>query len=143
MSFGQFLDHDITQTPGIPSTVSGEGRYSFLLLLYFVVATAFNGLNFNCRSCNSETEISPNCRPIPIDQSDPFIPAILNVTTGEPRCMPFIRSITGRTALGAREQINQITGYIDASNIYGSSLCRANRLRLFKNGTYRLHKVIL
>ncbi|GAV03930.1 hypothetical protein RvY_14293-2 [Ramazzottius varieornatus] len=112
MTFGQFLDHDVTLTP---------------------IATAANGFNFNCKSCDAETESSPNCRPIRIPDTDTDMSPFVNGTT-ERRCLAFIRSASGRRAFGAREQINQNTAYIDGSNIYGSNLCRTQRLRSFQNG---------
>ncbi|OQV25326.1 Peroxidasin [Hypsibius exemplaris] len=113
MNFGQFLDHDITLTP---------------------IATALNGFNFNCRSCDAATANSDNCRPISIPDNDKTMSPFINETTRERRCLAFIRSSSGRTALGAREQINQNSAYIDGSQIYGSSLCKTQRLRTFSNG---------
>ena len=39
------------------------------------------------------------------------------------------RSLPGQKVLGARQQINQITSYLDASMVYGSEPCLAARLR--------------
>ena len=52
-------------------------------------------------------------------------------------CMEFMRSSPCPLvdcALGPREQINQITSYIDASNVYGSSQEAQDELRLFTDG---------
>lgn len=54
------------------------------------------------------------------------------------RIIPFSRSVydpeTGTASANPREQVNQITSYIDASNVYGSSLDRAHSLRTFSGG---------
>ena len=57
-----------------------------------------------------------------IFQGDPFYPPI-NITTGRPFCLAFTRSMPGQLTLGFREQMNQITSFADASNVYGSDLC--------------------
>ncbi len=41
---------------------------------------------------------------------------------------------TGTSAANPRQQINQITAYIDASNVYGSDTTRANALRTMADG---------
>lgn len=112
MEFGQFMDHDVTLTP---------------------IATALNGFNFNCRACDAKQKVSSNCRPISIPLTDTSMSPFVNGTT-ERRCLAFIRSASGRTAFGAREQVNQNTAYIDASMVYGSSLCKTKRLRTFSDG---------
>ncbi len=83
--WGQFLDHDITETP----TASP--------------AEAFN---------------------VPVPNGDPeFDPAASGT-----QVIPLNRSL-GREVVGIREQVNAITGFIDASNVYGSSDELAAELR--------------
>ncbi|NNL50289.1 MAG: peroxidase, partial [Woeseiaceae bacterium] len=54
---------------------------------------------------------------------------------------PFNRSIydpeTGTSSVNPRQQLNEITGWIDASNVYGSDIDRATALRT-NDGTGRL-----
>ncbi|KAK3266519.1 hypothetical protein CYMTET_24859 [Cymbomonas tetramitiformis] len=115
MEWGQFLDHDITFTPQV---VLGAQKCSS-----------------NCSMDNTET-----CYPIPILEGDPdFEPGT---------CIKFTRSDaacgTGLGITGAecdvadskgvrvtkhREQLNGITSYIDASQVYGSDQGHADALR--------------
>ena len=44
--------------------------------------------------------------------------------------------------LGPRDQINQITSYLDASNVYGSSDQETNQLRLFATGNRQLQQLL-
>ena len=80
----------------------------------------------------------------------PAEPANIEVPMGDPWfdpahsgtvTMAFNRSIfdpaTGDHVLNPRQQINEITGWIDASNVYGSDLGRARALRTL-DGTGRL-----
>lgn len=53
------------------------------------------------------------------------------------RCLEFVRSSPAPRAdceLGYREQMNQVTAYIDASPIYSSSARSSDKLRIFRNG---------
>ncbi|KAJ8942728.1 hypothetical protein NQ318_007895 [Aromia moschata] len=73
----------------------------------------------------------PSCLPIEVSEDDWFLSRF------GIRCMEFIRSAPSTRIncdLGWREQINQVTPYIDASTIYGSDMETSNSVRTFKNG---------
>ena len=108
MQWGQFLDHDLDFTVTSPST----SRFT------------------DGADCTSNCENQPPCFPIPIPEGDPRI--------RKHRCMQFTRSSsvcgTGTTsvffsAAMMREQMNQITSFMDASNVYGNSEQESKELR--------------
>jgi hypothetical protein len=70
--------------------------------------------------------------PIPVPMGDPFFDPQWTGT----QTMPFSRSMH-MDEPGVREQMNEITAFIDASNVYGSNAARAQELRLL-DGTGRL-----
>jgi len=117
MQWGQFVDHDLTNTPttrgfgdSTPSCCSTDGKPLDPALLH------------------------PDCRPIQIYNDDRFYTKY-NVT-----CIDFIRSSPAprqNCALGPRDQVNQITSYLDGSNLYGSSAGEQHRLRLLSKGKLR------
>ncbi|XP_043224190.1 uncharacterized protein LOC122382646 isoform X2 [Amphibalanus amphitrite] len=112
MQWGQFIDHDITFTP---------------------VNKGFGDSILDCRRCDSALTIHPECLPIPVPENDPFFPR-RNVTSGQLFCLPFTRSMPGQLTLGYREQMNQVTAYVDASHTYGSDKCEQRQLRTFIGG---------
>eukprot|EP00095_Tigriopus_kingsejongensis_P007792 maker-scaffold370_size193435-snap-gene-0.40 protein:Tk07792 transcript:maker-scaffold370_size193435-snap-gene-0.40-mRNA-1 annotation:"hypothetical protein DAPPUDRAFT_320790" len=117
MQWGQFLDHDLTFTP------MRRGFQNSLI-----------------RCCTDDGKPLPEnlmheeCRPIEVPTTDPFF-SQFNVT-----CMEFVRSLAAPKrdcSLGPRDQMNQVTSFIDASNVYGSTQEEQDRLRLLRNGKLR------
>lgn len=95
-----------------------------------VRVAGFLGQRLRCCSVNLH-EFHPECYPIRLPDSDP-INGRNNV-----KCQEYVRSGTAPRVgctLGPREQINQVTSFLDGSAIYGSSVEEANDLRLFRNG---------
>jgi len=120
MQWGQFIDHDIGHSM---ESVSRE--------------TFRTG-----QTCGSSCENEPPCFPIPIPEGDS------RITSG---CMEFTRSApacgSGATSvfferLQTREQVNQLTSFIDASQVYGSERTLALSLRNLTNQFGRLREGI-
>nr|XP_014344446.1 PREDICTED: peroxidasin-like protein isoform X2 [Latimeria chalumnae] len=122
MQWGQFLDHDLDQTvPALSMSRFSDGQ-----------------------SCSSACTNDPPCFPIMIPENDPRV--------RNARCMFFVRSSpvcgSGMTSLlmssvYPREQINHLTSYIDASNVYGSSEVESEQLRNLTNQHGLLKRGIL
>ena len=100
MQWGQFLAHDITLTP-----------------MYRIR----NGSLENCSACQSAITKSRVCAPISIPKGDPFF-------HDDSKCLEFIRS-QSILVKGQNEQLNKVTAWVDASQIYGAFACQANHLR--------------
>ncbi|GAB6023025.1 hypothetical protein CHUAL_007116 [Chamberlinius hualienensis] len=111
-SFGQFVDHDLSHTPQHKS----NGRF--------------------CCSANGRTA-QQHCLPIEIPADDPFYKKF-NVS-----CQTFTRSLTFNNSCKSdqREQINQLTSFLDASQIYGSLDRTSIALRSHKNGKLKTDQV--
>lgn len=107
MQFAQFLDHDLTMTP---------------------IHKGFAESIPSCRPCDSARTVHPECNPFPVPPRDHFYPEV-NETSGARLCFPSMRSLPGHQHLGPREQVNQNTGFLDASVIYGENNCIASILR--------------
>lgn len=117
MQWGQFLDHDLDHA--LPS-ISSE---------------SFDGVD-----CKKTCDLAPPCYPIPIPENDPRV--------SNRRCLDFVRSSavcgSGQTSIlfgkvQPREQINQLTTFLDASQVYGYSKEFAHELRNItgEDGTLR------
>ncbi|XP_049292507.1 peroxidasin isoform X2 [Anopheles funestus] len=107
MQWGQFLDHDLDHA--IPS----------------VTSESWDGVD-----CKKTCEYAAPCYPIDIPPGDPRI--------RNRRCIDFVRSSavcgSGMTSIffgsvQPREQINQLTSFIDASQVYGYTEAFAQELR--------------
>ncbi|XP_068632054.1 uncharacterized protein [Battus philenor] len=122
MQWGQFLDHDVTS--------SSQSR-------------GFNGSVPRCckdggRDFMPKDLMHPECLPIAVPPSDPFY------GPRGVRCLDFVRSSPAPRddcALGWREQLNQVSAYIDASPLYASSARNSDKLRLFRNGMLQYGRV--
>ncbi|XP_076043152.1 salivary peroxidase/catechol oxidase-like isoform X2 [Oratosquilla oratoria] len=112
MQWGQFLDHDITHTP----ITKGKAMSDIVC----------------CENGRKRVDfVHPACLPIEIPADDPFFKHHGQL------CMEFVRSfptVNAKCTFGHREQMNQISAFIDASNVYGSTEEEVRELRTFKNG---------
>ncbi|CAH1398171.1 unnamed protein product [Nezara viridula] len=120
MQFAQITDHDLTFTP-VNKGFINEGI-------------------LNCLSCDSKETVHPECFPIPIPDNDPYFPS-KDPNTGKNLCIPATRSMPGQQTLGPREQMNQLTAYLDLSYVYGSDNCEARILRSFSGGKLNVTRV--
>ncbi|KAG8042227.1 hypothetical protein G9C98_000218 [Cotesia typhae] len=115
MQWGQFIDHDII------ATAQSRG---------------FNGTFPQCcRKQGTEFQppelMHPDCLPITVNSQDNFY-GKLGV-----RCLEFVRSGPAPRqdcGFGPREQLSQVSSFIDASMVYSSSVQQSNNLRVFRNG---------
>lgn len=110
MQFGQFLDHDLTLTAEA-EMCHKCGEEPIGCCDYFLQ-----------RKNYTLDEMPDNCWPIIVPENDPVFQG-----TDAPKCLEFKRSQRSacrspRHGLGnSLELFNEVTHYIDASNIYGSS----------------------
>ena len=117
MSWGQFIDHDITgaATTRLP-----------------------NGMAIRCCGQDVESDLSlrhPACFPIPVPPDDPIY------SVRRQTCMNFVRSAAAVQAdcqPGPREQLNQLSAFIDASHIYGRTRQEQMEVRSFKSGQLKI-----
>jgi len=109
MVFGQFVDHDITHSPILKNG---------------------NNQDIDCCSSNLAADFTSVCEPIPIPNNDPFF-------QGRKSCMNMVRS-TPAPALDCsvryREQVNQLTHWLDTSQVYGSNINEQRSVRAGRGG---------
>ncbi|XP_037094384.1 peroxidase-like [Pollicipes pollicipes] len=115
MQWGQFIDHDVT------ATAAGK---------------ADNGAPIRC--CGPEIDhdpslLHPECMSLLVGFDDPQF-AVFNVS-----CLDFVRSSPAPLCqYGPRQQLNQITAFLDGSNIYGSDDEQTSSLRAHAGGRLRV-----
>ncbi|XP_071035670.1 salivary peroxidase/catechol oxidase-like isoform X1 [Parasteatoda tepidariorum] len=114
--WAQFLGYDLSLT-GVTHAGSGDG----ILCCHPEIQ-------------NNQKLLHPQCMPIHVPDNDPLYKEY-NVT-----CMQFLRSVAAPRSdctFGPREQLNQVTAYIDGSSIYGSSDNITKTLRSFEGGNLK------
>ncbi|KAG7210468.1 hypothetical protein KM043_011992 [Ampulex compressa] len=122
MQWGQFVDHDLTAT--------GQSR-------------GFNGTVPQCClnagvGFQPAEFMHPECLPIAVNLQDDFF-APLGV-----RCLEFLRSGAAPREdceFGPREQLTQVTSYLDASTVYSSNALQTDSLRIFRNGLLQYGRI--
>ena len=120
MQYGQFVDHDLTSTPVFRMSANGTG----------IVCCADDG-----KTISNPLFVHPECLPIEIPEDDPFFSPF------EQRCMSFVRSMPAPRldcSFGHGEQMNQLTHFLDNSNVYGSDEEEALALRTLKGGLLKV-----
>lgn len=116
--FGQFVDHDLVLTPA--ARIDDLAGQPVPPTCCYVPASCLN----------------EECFPIAIPPNDPFY-SIFNQT-----CMDMVRSVPAlreSCKLGTREQANQVTAFIDLSQVYGSTSKRERELRAYRKGLLRIN----
>ncbi|RWS25826.1 hypothetical protein B4U80_08061, partial [Leptotrombidium deliense] len=119
MQWGQFLDHDMDFS--LPS----------------VSLSTFDRISVDCSRICSKL---PPCFSIPMTKNDPRLsrPHLSRKMTSNAKCIELVRSSSycgsGLTSVASgtlmhREQVNQLTSFIDGSQIYGSQGTLAIELR--------------
>ena len=80
----------------------------------------------------------PACFPIEVPPQDSFL------LSEQQSCIDFVRSapaVNPRCRFGPREQLNQVSAYIDGNNFYGSSKKESDSLRLHREGRLRVSRI--
>lgn len=113
MQWGQFINHDMTNTP---------------------VETGYGNSDISCCINNANKEViqrlkrRKSCFPIPIPPNDRHFKS---------KCLNFVRSLPAPNSnckFGGREQLNQITSFIDGGAVYGNSKNDQSQLRSHVKG---------
>lgn len=82
--------------------------------------------------------LHPACFAIPVPNEDTFL------RYQDQTCINFVRSapaVNPKCRFGQREQLNQLSSYIDGNNIYGISQQETNDLREFNGGRLKVNYI--
>lgn len=111
-----------------------QGNFTHMLMQYgqfldhdisLSPVNRLNRVGINC--CPRPTH--PECFPIEVFPND------IVFGRENKRCLNFVRSTSCLTCrFGPRLQLNKLTSFIDASNIYGNTLEETRNLRIFNRG---------
>jgi len=140
MTFAQFLDHDLTLTPG--TGVCPKCDVAESLPEGSPCCDWFRYRN-NASLPNDLRRRPPNCWPIPVEKDDHAFGLKDGLDAPAKDCIEFTRSQVSHCGLGDGKdpvQFNEITHYVDASNIYGSTEIQTRGLRALKKGLLRLNQ---
>jgi hypothetical protein len=132
--FGQFLDHDITLTPEGQDEHCCEHKEKFHHKEKGSTGPRQifqNGSTGPRQIFQKGPTVPLECFPIKVSVEDNFF--------GQPKikqkCLDFTRSVPFCIdQFKLREQMNGITAFIDASNVYGNNDAMAKRLRTLSGG---------
>ncbi|CAK9293337.1 unnamed protein product [Gordionus sp. m RMFG-2023] len=124
-TFGQLIDHDLTLFP-VPTGFK-----------YPRLKCCLDEKKHNPKDRESRKKMHPYCYGLNLPVDDPFY-SYYGV-----RCMEAVRSLPGvglSCNLGVREQVNQLSNYIDASTVYGNTIKEAENVRLYQNGLLKTQR---
>ncbi|EFX63496.1 hypothetical protein DAPPUDRAFT_268331 [Daphnia pulex] len=124
MQYGQFIDHDFTRTPEFKMGTTSKFQSEEPMEALFRAVCRMGNLLRKSLSIPSVFRLR-------------FRRTILFFSKFGQRCMPLVRSAPIRRSdctFGASEQMNQLTHFLDNSNVYGSDDKTARELRTFKKG---------
>ncbi|CAC5389691.1 PXDN [Mytilus coruscus] len=99
-------------------------------LAHDVAATPGEGADLDC--CDPTNALKKDCYVIPVPDDDPFFKSIT--------CLNFVRSSAADKSCmtGQREQINDVTSFIDGSMVYGSTEEQMSNLRDTQGGLLKM-----
>ncbi|RCN34313.1 heme peroxidase, partial [Ancylostoma caninum] len=123
MQFGQFISHDMAKV--IEFTGKFHHTNPEIPLQTTLIPSA---------KCNVCQNITSRCMAVPIAKDDPNLGFRKNTCVRVSRSSP----ICGSGNQKPRQQLNENTGYIDASPIYGSSVHDSAKFRQGKTGFLKL-----
>ncbi|KAJ4434649.1 hypothetical protein ANN_23214 [Periplaneta americana] len=125
--WGQFIDHDIT------ATALTKGKENFRSDILHCPKLLISGGDGSAISCCESGASHPECFPVQLAAGDPYFHQF-NLT-----CMEFVRSASAPACnLGPREQLNQVSAFLDGSVVYGPNLNMTTELRSMQGGRLRM-----